>query len=649
MIKSNTIVSVRDPVDQTQEPSATEIRVNDDVSVADQVDSRREVVAKLIGGAFGFGLLATACDPPGDRQAAPIENEVDQTIQGLSNTAFRWVDTIADLRSYGGSSTIHSVIMGGYWSVGDGGGGVFHWDSVSVEADNHGTIVKPTNVTTGRWRRIYDGVINVKWFGARGTNAYGSANDDGIAIRRAIDLVTITTSEGTTNRGRTIFFPRGDYRIESSSNAMILPRLNYYGGGLHFKGEGADNTRIYGVWAGATGNDALVRFAPGTEVAIDYSFQDLSLVRTEFGPVFHFAGSGQFDRLRGIVFRNANIAGRQWVPGSMEQASTLSLSNVFEMIMENVKVEGNLTGLYLNGFSRCVVERAAFPFNDRRSGRGVVLENGVSGGGSGDIVFISPWFSKMAASSIAFSAIGSDGLEPILNITIINPSFEGGDNGKSYLYFKNVRGVQVLGGSLGSPNTTLETLTFPKRGFWVASGCSEIHVDGTRIGNAYTQMHPTLSHSVYVEDGAKNISFSNMKLGNLTSSSINFPVESDVFFGSNVDAFFEGRTYDGSRQRKVSAVIPNATTNVIDANPSDVVISKYNGIAPNQPISLISNGYDNQVLTVLFEVGASLVESGNISLASGTAYTALSGTVMRFTRIRNGATLKWYEISRSAS
>lgn len=55
----------------------------------------------------------------------------------------------------------------GYYTKGDGGGGLFYWDSTSTETDNGGTIIQATGVTTGRWQRIYSGAINPKWFGAK--------------------------------------------------------------------------------------------------------------------------------------------------------------------------------------------------------------------------------------------------------------------------------------------------------------------------------------------------------------------------------------------------------------------------------------------------------------------------------------------------
>jgi len=72
--------------------------------------------------------------------------------------------------------------VAGYYAVGDGGGGDFWFDGDSVVADNGGTVIAPTS-GSGRWLRVVEGSVSLKWFGARGN---GSTNDTA-AVQAAIN------------------------------------------------------------------------------------------------------------------------------------------------------------------------------------------------------------------------------------------------------------------------------------------------------------------------------------------------------------------------------------------------------------------------------------------------------------------------------
>lgn len=48
--------------------------------------------------------------------------------------------------------------------------GIFEWRPNSIANDNGGTVIKPTvvpNASPGRWSRVFDGPISVKWFGVK--------------------------------------------------------------------------------------------------------------------------------------------------------------------------------------------------------------------------------------------------------------------------------------------------------------------------------------------------------------------------------------------------------------------------------------------------------------------------------------------------
>jgi len=114
-------------------------------------------------------------------------------------------DTVASLRelSVAGASSSWTAILQGCLAASDGGGGVFFWDSASTLADDTGLTVKPNAIAgPGRWRRIYSGPVNVKWFGAKGDRS-DPATDDTSPINAAIAA------------SRWVFLPAGTYYVTS--------------------------------------------------------------------------------------------------------------------------------------------------------------------------------------------------------------------------------------------------------------------------------------------------------------------------------------------------------------------------------------------------------------------------------------------------
>lgn len=125
------------------------------------------------------------------------------------NLVYR-VATIAALKALVVTNAVNGfpVYVQGYYSAGDGGGGLFRYSSGSVAADNLGTVIAPT-AGAGRWLRSDSPRINVKEFGAKG---------DGVTN----DYVSISNAIAASANGQPVFFPvsTGNYIV---GTGLLIP------------------------------------------------------------------------------------------------------------------------------------------------------------------------------------------------------------------------------------------------------------------------------------------------------------------------------------------------------------------------------------------------------------------------------------------
>ncbi len=146
---------------------------------------------------------------------APLE-DLGRTAAALTGTSLAWVDTVlgavptlpatarpGDLATKNsanlGNATV--VLAKGCVTPGDGGGGLFYWDStLPMAPDNGGTVIAPT-AGGGCWKRIFGGIISVMWFGARGNGTVVSSTiGDENAIRGALAAAVTLAALGEPPR-----------------------------------------------------------------------------------------------------------------------------------------------------------------------------------------------------------------------------------------------------------------------------------------------------------------------------------------------------------------------------------------------------------------------------------------------------------------
>jgi len=132
------------------------------------------------------------------------------TLSTLKNTIFSQISSIADLRALDVSLYVADQVVSvlGYYSINDGGQGEFYYDPLSVAAENNGTIIRPAS-GIGRWYRILDGTLNVKFFGATG---------DGVTSDTAAFAAALLI-------GGAIIVPAGTYKLGELTVSVAKTRL----------------------------------------------------------------------------------------------------------------------------------------------------------------------------------------------------------------------------------------------------------------------------------------------------------------------------------------------------------------------------------------------------------------------------------------
>ncbi len=144
-------------------------------------------------------LTIVGCTPNGEQGATAESNAGSNTV----NTTYSFKN-IEELRAYTPSSDGDIIDLRGYYKAGDGAGGTFYWDADCEDADNGGTVIKPTNAEKGRFIRLCEtNVRNANWFGAIADDK----EDDNAAIQAALaDL----------KNGGTLVFEPGNYLISGA-------------------------------------------------------------------------------------------------------------------------------------------------------------------------------------------------------------------------------------------------------------------------------------------------------------------------------------------------------------------------------------------------------------------------------------------------
>jgi hypothetical protein len=125
------------------------------------------------------------------------------------------VPNVAALRAFdpGGLPAGTRASINGCFADNDGGGGDFIFEPGSSDRDDTGDVIAPDS-GKGRWLRVFEGDVNIRWFGARGD---GKADDAG-PLQAAIDA--------SLRRGCGVHVPAGRFHIRRGLTALGSLRIH---------------------------------------------------------------------------------------------------------------------------------------------------------------------------------------------------------------------------------------------------------------------------------------------------------------------------------------------------------------------------------------------------------------------------------------
>lgn len=121
-------------------------------------------------------------------------------IQRINNLDATCVNTIAALKLVDKTKASRAIVLG-YYAAGDGGGGLYRYDSAdTTTADDGGTVIVATD--GARWKLQWGGVLNLRQMGAKGDDS----TDDELACQAAAAAIRV-------KGGGTLWITDGIFRV----------------------------------------------------------------------------------------------------------------------------------------------------------------------------------------------------------------------------------------------------------------------------------------------------------------------------------------------------------------------------------------------------------------------------------------------------
>ncbi|HYH83014.1 MAG TPA: glycosyl hydrolase family 28-related protein [Longimicrobium sp.] len=447
-------------------------------------------------------------------------------------------------------------------------------------------------------------------FGAVGNGS----TDDTAAIQAAIDAATTATGA----RGGIVFFPPGEYRIESPG--LVLPR----GKTLALVGAGPDATALHATAGLLSSTEPLVRWNFTTGVTTTFfRLQDLQLSRSDEGPVLVYAKPSNnqvSERLAQAVFENVYFRAKTASAPGGATADTVAIDGAINCAFRDVAVHGGNVGLVLSACSHCLVEnfRTDIDFS-------VNVGMRVIGGGN-------HVFSNVRVESTN----GGAGVQ--LESGTTNLVFDGlyfeGKKTTPQINIASAEGVTILGPALATPTVSNAV------GLRVAGSATNVRVIGG-IAKDFT-VHSG-GKAIKIESSARYVRVEGLHLydpsGGASDALANVDLSSGAA-GVRVELLTDNPP---AKRVVVASAPPTLAVNSSTPSVSEGEVFKVANTSSTTITDLLDD-YAGQEVTLIFTDAVTTVSDGtNLRLAG--SFTSTGDAVLKL--VRDGT--RWYEVSRSVN
>jgi len=203
-------------------------------------------------------------------------------INQISSLSSVSVATITALKAVTGQVDNESITVLGHTTEGDGGGGIFWFDSSSSVTDDNGIYIQP-DAGSGRWLRSFTGDLEFRWYGATGDGT----TDDITESQATVDAAFTLRTGVYAGYGKYYFSAALELRADTTGDSRYGTTIRGDGVGSELLGA-SGITMIKGLAAGPTSGsmfdfcglrDMQIRsLSSSTKAAIGFDISEMTRV-----------------------------------------------------------------------------------------------------------------------------------------------------------------------------------------------------------------------------------------------------------------------------------------------------------------------------------------------------------------------------------